>query len=92
MRLQGQQSTPSRLWGPAWLAPWVMTRLPGTTDESAFLQGRFPNCVFSPDLPGEYARAMNGTRPGHVGHLPNQRANSSERDIAFSLVMRSQIL
>jgi len=92
MHPQGEKTTSSRLQSLAWLRPWVMTSLPGTTDGSAFLQGGLPHCVFSPDLPGACSRSVNGTRPEHVGHLPNQRANSSDRGIAFKPVMRSQIL
>ena len=92
MRPQGQKSTPSRLRSLAWLRPWVMTHLLGTTDGSAFLQGGLPHCVFSPDLPDECSRSVKGIRPEHGGHPPNRLLTSLERGIAFYPAMRSQIL
>lgn len=92
MRPQGHKSAPSRLRSLAWLRPWVMTHLPGTTDEPAFLQGGLPHCVFSPNPPSECSRSVHSTRPEYVRHLPNRLSTSSEWDIAFKPAMRSQIL
>jgi hypothetical protein len=93
-----QKITPSGLRSLAWLRPWVTTvpafhiHFPDTTGGPAFLQGGLPHRVLSPDLPSEFSRSFNGTRPEHVVHLSNRVSNSSERGIALYPGMKSQIL
>lgn len=72
----------------AWVIIWVAavplfhTHLPDVTDRSTSYQG-LAHTVFSPDLPGEFAR-FSTTHHGPFSQLSNRVSNSPEVGFVFS--------
>jgi len=70
-----------------WLTVWLITvslfhiHIPDTTDVWSALQSGGAHTVFTPDLPGEFARPLYDSH--HFGHLSRRGVNSPELGIAL---------
>jgi len=77
-----------RLLVLAWVIPWITTvplfhlHLPDTTDWWSALNSGGAHTVFTPDLPGEFARPLHNTHEGHSARLSPRLVNSPELGIA----------
>jgi len=76
-----------RLLVLAWVIPWITTvplfhlHLPDTTDWWSALNSGGAHTVFTPDLPGEFARPLHNTHEGHSARLSPRLVNSPELGI-----------
>ena len=84
----GRASVRWRLLILAWVIPWIITvplfhlHLPDTTDRWSALNSGGAHTVFTPDLPGEFARPCHNTHEGHSARLSPRLVNSPELGIA----------
>jgi len=80
----GRASVRWRLLILAWLIPWITTvplfhlHLPDTPDRWSALNSGGAHTVFTPDLPGEFARPCHNPHEGHSARLSPRLVNSPE--------------
>jgi hypothetical protein len=71
-----------------WLIGWIATaplfhiHIPDNTDRWSALQAG-AHTVFTPDLPGEFARPFRDDAQGHVSHLSQRTVYAPELGIAL---------